>query len=180
MAQFEDSYKNKVAALLRVINVTRSLRDDNIPCQIEEGLFLGSIGAARNKVALKSSKINHILTVANALQPAFPNEFLYKIIPVMDKEDTNLRQYFDECFNFMDKAKSEGGGVLVHCMVGRSRSVTIVVAYLMKEYGMSLSQALEHVKRKRPVAAPNFGFTLQLQEFERSLKGGCEEREERA
>lgn len=50
-------------------------------------------------------------------------------------------------------------------------SVTIVVAYLMKEYGMSLSQALEHVKRKRPVAAPNFGFTLQLQEFERSLKG---------
>ncbi|GLT99787.1 hypothetical protein SLE2022_172030 [Rubroshorea leprosula] len=117
---------------------------DNVPCQIEEGLFLGSIAAANNKNALKSSNITHILTVAGSLRPAHTNDFVYKVIPVLDKEDTNITQ---------------------------SRSVTIVVAYLMKKRGMSPSQASEYVKSKRPQAAPNSGFLSQLQEFEKSLQG---------
>lgn len=39
----------------------------------------------------------------------------------MDKEDENLKQYFNECFNFIEEANRMGGGVLVHCFVGRSR-----------------------------------------------------------
>lgn len=39
----------------------------------------------------------------------------------MDREDTNLMLYFDECFNFIDEAKRLGGGVLVHCFMGISR-----------------------------------------------------------
>lgn len=49
--------------------------------------------------------------------------------------------------------------------------MTIVVAYLMKKHGMSLSQAMGHVKSRRPQAAPNAGFLLQLQELEKSLQG---------
>lgn len=49
--------------------------------------------------------------------------------------------------------------------------MTIVVAYLMKKHGMNLSQALEHVKSRRPQAAPNSGFISQLQSFERALHG---------
>jgi len=50
-------------------------------------------------------------------------------------------------------------------------SVTIVVAYLMKRHGMRLSEALAHVKSKRPQAGPNSGFISQLQDFEKSLQG---------
>jgi hypothetical protein len=50
-------------------------------------------------------------------------------------------------------------------------SVTIIVAYLMKSGGMSLSEALQHVKNKRPQAAPNRCFIGQLEEFEKSLQG---------
>ena len=50
-------------------------------------------------------------------------------------------------------------------------SVTVVVAYLMKKHGMSLSQALELVKSKRPIACPNGGFIAQLEKFEKSLLG---------
>lgn len=50
-------------------------------------------------------------------------------------------------------------------------SVTIVVAYLMKKHGMRLSQALAHVKCRRPQAAPNYGFISQLQQFEQNLQG---------
>lgn len=170
MDRIDERFREQVAAIQRVMLLTRCFKVDNVPCQIDEGLFLGSVGAASNKSELKSLNITHILTVANTLDPAHPNDFTYKVIEVTDKADTNIAQHFDECFNFIDEAKRLGGGVLVHCFLGRSRSVTIVIAYMMKRHGMSLSQALEHVKSRRQHAAPNYGFMLQLQNFEKSLR----------
>ncbi|XP_017975696.1 PREDICTED: dual specificity protein phosphatase 1B isoform X2 [Theobroma cacao] len=168
MDHIDNSIQNEIPETWRV---NRYFEASNALCQIEEGLFLGSLRDASNKSALKSSNVTHILTVANLSVPSYPNDFVYKIIEVMDREETNLMQYFDECFSFIDEAKRLGGGVLVHCFMGISRSVTMVVAYLMKKHGMSFSQALEHVKRRRPQASPNSGFILQLQHFEKTLQG---------
>ncbi|KAJ9700229.1 hypothetical protein PVL29_005855 [Vitis rotundifolia] len=121
MDRIDEQFRKQVAAIQRVMLLTRCLKVDNVPCQIDEGLFLGSVGAASNKSELKSLNITHILTVANMLEPAHPNDFTYKIIEVTDKADTNIAQHFDECFNFIDEAKRLGGGVLVHCFLGRSR-----------------------------------------------------------
>lgn len=46
---------------------------------------------------------------------------------VVDKEDTNLERYFDECVDFIDEAKRHGGSVLVHCFVGKSRRSVLFV-----------------------------------------------------
>ena len=47
--------------------------------------------------------------------------FCWKIEAVVDRDDEDLKQYFNECFDFIDEAKRLGGGVLVHCFAGRSR-----------------------------------------------------------
>jgi protein-tyrosine phosphatase len=47
--------------------------------------------------------------------------------------------------------------VLCHCLVGMSRSVTVVIAYLMLMKGMTLRDAAGLVKDKRPIAYPNLG-----------------------
>ncbi|XP_042967165.1 dual specificity protein phosphatase 1-like isoform X4 [Carya illinoinensis] len=179
MDQFDESFKNQKGGPLQVLKVTRYVKESDTLSEIEEGLFLGSIGAAKNKTALKSLNVTHVLTVASSLPPAHPNDFLYKVINVIDRKDTDMKQYFTECFDFIDEAKRLGSGVLVHCVAGKSRrlilpspsSVTIVVAYLMKKHGMSLLKALEHVKSRRSKAAPNSGFVSQLREFEKSLQG---------
>lgn len=44
---------------------------------------MGSVGAAYNKEALKSSNITHVLVVAKSLKQAFPNDFVYKMIEGM-------------------------------------------------------------------------------------------------
>ncbi|KAE9602120.1 putative phosphoric monoester hydrolase [Lupinus albus] len=168
---FDESMKKQITSLLRVMNLVKYCKQDSTPCKIDEGLFLGSLGASNNKDALKDLNVTHILTVAGTLAPAHPEDFVYKIIQVADRDDVNIKQYFDECFTFIDDSKRCGEGVLVHCYAGKSRSVTIVVAYLMKTRGMSLSEALQHVKGKRAVAAPNPGFIRQLQDFEKSLQG---------
>ncbi|XP_054808008.1 dual specificity protein phosphatase 1 isoform X2 [Prosopis cineraria] len=187
MDEVNETLKKQMAALLRVISAANYYKQDNVPCQIEEGLFLGSVGAAANKQALKNLNVTHVLTVANTLTPAHPNDFVYKTISVVDRDDADIKQYFSECFDFIDEGKRLGG-TLVHCFAGRSRrklvaafhrscfqytihNVTIVVAYLMKTHRMSLSQALEHVKSRRPTASPNLGFIRQLEDFEKSLQG---------
>ncbi|KAJ6794973.1 putative dual specificity protein phosphatase 1B [Iris pallida] len=170
MSMVAETQRNRIAAFLQAFCAAKYVREDNIPCQIEEGLFLGSVGVALNKEALKNLNITHVLIVAKSLDPAFPNDFTYKKIDVLDTSDTNLKEHFEECFDFIDSARKDGGGVLVHCFAGRSRSVTIILAYLMKKHRMSLSHALELVRSKRPQVGPNPGFMLQLQNFEKSLE----------
>ncbi|EFH65186.1 hypothetical protein ARALYDRAFT_339541 [Arabidopsis lyrata subsp. lyrata] len=71
------------------------------------------------------------------------------------------------CFSFIDQAIQSGGGVLVHCFMGMSRSLLIlvslgtvvrVVAYLMKKHGMGFSKAVELIRSRRHQAYPNSGF----------------------
>jgi protein-tyrosine phosphatase len=55
--------------------------------------------------------------------------------------------------------------VYVHCYAGVSRSVTIVVAYLMNCCKWNLKTALAFVQTKRIVAKPNDGFIEQLKKY---------------
>ncbi len=73
---------------------------------------------------------------------------------------------------FLDEARAQKRGVLVHCLAGISRSVTVTVAYLMQTLDKSLDDAYEIVKDRKPNISPNFNFMGQLLDFERQLNGG--------
>lgn len=48
--------------------------------------------------------------------------------------------------------------------MGKSRSVTITIAFLLRKYPqLSVDSALELIRKKRPLAEPNDGFMAQLQ-----------------
>lgn len=78
-------------------------------------------------------------------------------------------------FPVSDEARMNNCGVLVHCLAGISRSVTVTVAYLMQREHMSLNEAYDFVKRCKPNISPNFNFMGQLLDFERAL-GQTEEK----
>jgi hypothetical protein len=75
--------------------------------------------------------------------------------------------HFPRCFAFIDAALARGGGVLVHCAGGVSRSAAVVLGYLMARRGLTLDQSLAELRRARPWVNPNPGFVAQLREFER-------------
>merc|ERR1711972_941019 len=60
------------------------------------------------------------------------------------------------------KAPSSGA-LLVHCAMGKPRSASIVIAYIMREEGLSYEDALAAVQSIRRVVQPNTGFSHQLQ-----------------
>lgn len=51
-------------------------------------------------------------------------------------------------------------------MAGVSRSATLVIAYMMKRYRLSLKEAEQLVRSKRPFINPNPGFMKQLQLYD--------------
>lgn len=77
---------------------------------------------------------------------------------------------WDETHEFIASAISSGGVVLVHCLAGASRSASVVIAYIMKELGLTYAAARTHVTRARPIVQPNTGFEKQLTFYGNGLK----------
>ncbi|XP_063002241.1 dual specificity protein phosphatase 10-like [Elgaria multicarinata webbii] len=137
-------------------------------------LFLGNERDAQDLERMLSLNVGHVLNVTThlPLYHADSGRLRYKRLPATDNSRQDLRQYFEEAFEFIEEAHQSGKGVLIHCQAGVSRSATIVIAYLMKHTLMTMGDAYKYVKGRRPVISPNLNFMGQLLEFETDLNAG--------
>ncbi|XP_069073602.1 dual specificity protein phosphatase 22-A-like isoform X2 [Pleurodeles waltl] len=96
-------------------------------------------------------------------------EMTYLCIAASDSSSQNLIQHFKKCVKFIHDCRLRGGGCLVHCLAGVSRSTTILVAYLMTVTNLGWEDCLSAVRAVRPYVGPNLGFQQQLQEYQMTL-----------
>jgi protein-tyrosine phosphatase len=139
-------------------------------------LYLGSV----KTLSEHPEFLQHIGAVVSVIDAdRFPKKLLlhyvgrdrgYLYIDIDDDRHENLGQYFDQTHDFIKRHLDRGYNVYVHCVAGMSRSSSIVVAFLMKEFGYTAEEALNYVKRKRPIIRPNSGFIRQLLDYQRKLK----------
>jgi protein-tyrosine phosphatase len=123
--------------------------------KITDKLYLCDYNSATKYAELCSLGIKQILTVGNGMLHR-TEELRTKYIPIEDRSNENIKQYFTEAFEFINRDVT-----VVHCQMGISRSATIVIAYLMSG-GMDINYAYRYVKLRRPFINPNSGFTEQL------------------
>ena len=64
--------------------------NDNEPCLIIPGLFIGSAEAEGNDAALSSKKISHVLTVAEGLVASHPDKRRYLQVHINDSPDEDI------------------------------------------------------------------------------------------
>lgn len=133
--------------------------------KVLSGLYLGNFRDAKDSVQLSENKITHILSIHDNCRPILVDK-VYLCIPLSDSPTENISQYFSQCNDFIHNARVNGGNVLVHCLAGVSRSVTIVVAYVMSVTELGWRDSLNVVRGARNCASPNFGFQRQLLEFQ--------------
>lgn len=140
--------------------------------QIAPNLYISDYETSFNKQLLQEHKITHIITCVYGLTPRYPDEFIYKNIPLIDNPSENILCYFDDACEFIDDAIKNNGNVLVHCMYGASRSATIIAAYIMyKSKGdISPKYALKYLRKKRDAINPNTGYIDQLEQYYNDLK----------
>ena len=131
-------------------------------------LYVSSYNATKNKTLLEKNKITHIINcAADFCENVFESENKYTYLSFYLKDHVleNIECIFYECIKFIDSVKEKGGRVLVHCIQGISRSVTLVMAYLIYKNKLTYDKAFNIVQSKREISSPNFGFSIQLQNF---------------
>ncbi|CAD7962949.1 unnamed protein product [Amoebophrya sp. A120] len=107
----------------------------------------------------------------------------YLRLPMQDNASENLKQWYEQFFAFIEQCRiRDDGSLLVHCNQGVSRSVSLVIAYLLKYFQFADFEAcLREIKRKcRVNADPNDAFRRQLEDFTADLRCGKEKYEKEA
>eukprot|EP01114_Cavostelium_apophysatum_P021137 TRINITY_DN7286_c0_g1_i1.p1 TRINITY_DN7286_c0_g1~~TRINITY_DN7286_c0_g1_i1.p1 ORF type:complete len:258 (+),score=17.95 TRINITY_DN7286_c0_g1_i1:110-883(+) len=138
---------------------------------ITKNIYLGSMAASLDKERLKKEGITHILSIGASLHPrSYPEDFDYMYIDAFDVPFENVHTLFPIATKFIEDALQRGGKVLVHCKAGVSRSATLVIAYMMKQNGLSAEENIKNLQKIRPVIDPNPGFRKQLKHYEEILK----------
>ncbi|KAL0964174.1 hypothetical protein UPYG_G00320210 [Umbra pygmaea] len=146
--------------------------------QVWPNLYIGDEKTALERPGLVKMGVTHII---NAAEGTWNNvstgtdyyrdiHIVYCGIEADDSPTFNISPYFYSAANFIHQALSEPQNkVLVHCVMGRSRSVTLVLAYMMIKHGLTLVDSIGHVRKRRCIL-PNRGFLKQLRDLDIKLQ----------
>lgn len=158
-------------------------------------LYIGGLYALYQTDLIRAAGITHVLSVID-YDPLLQDKFAHLKhlhIRADDHPNENLLEHLPEAVKYIDQALKEvgkieqiekdtregniddAGGVFVHCAMGKSRSATLVVAYLMWKYGLDAGTALDQLCEGRPVCDPNPGFKEQLSVWDKMCKSQTQE-----
>ena len=164
-----DEETARVKALFAALLTARRVKSDADASEVAPGVFVGGVGAAKNRDGLLAHGVTHVLTVCNGISAFYEDDFTYGYARVEDNTSADIAAHFEYCYAFIVDALASGGRVFVHCFQGKSRSVAVCAMYLMRSEGLSADDALARVRAVRHVAAPNSGFVAALKALEARL-----------
>jgi protein-tyrosine phosphatase len=113
---------------------------------IIDRLYLGNREMAKDNRRLRENGVTHIVNCAEELPNYHPREFKYLSLKLKDP-DPGLATALGDAIRFIDEGRA-GGGALVHCFAGVSRSPAVILAYLCHHHAEPLESAarrLAHV-----------------------------------
>lgn len=139
------------------------------PTHIVDNIYLGSAINAASYYMLRNLGIKIIINVTNEISDYYPDEFTYVRIPVYDDNKQSIKDYLDntvETLNKYSRPLSNDNNILVHCFMGASRSVSIVLYYLIKRCQMD---DLERKLEIQSEAGINLETVIQEKKVDESL-----------
>jgi len=168
----------RATKLAKAFQFSKNLRSDRVPAEIRPGLFLGSLEAVKNSEFLKIHGVTTVLSLTGLVSSKTAAELLsvvgvahHVVVPIADTPKEDLLAILPQCFDAISRGiamwdpVTARGGILVHCVQGRSRSPAVVVAFLMKTEEMTFDAALHEVSKQRTGVALNPGFANQLRSW---------------
>ena len=139
------------------------------PTHIIDNIYLGSAYNAANYDILKEHNITVIFNVTNEIRDYFPDEFTYVRYKLYDNNKERIKSHVHDAYEKIKyHQQNTEGNIFIHCYMGKSRSATIVLFYIMKTMkhsdgsAYSFDDALEFLKSKRPIVNPTFRFTKDI------------------
>jgi protein-tyrosine phosphatase len=144
--------------------------------RIRPWLYVGTRHDVRNRTLLYANGITHMLQLATAVEQ---EGIVSRFLPIEDAEPLPLPA-LREAVDFVLDGKAHGGTILIACSGGFSRSVALAVATLKEAEGVTLSAALEDIRRRHSDAQPHPAIWDSLREhYQEEDSRPCASRERR-
>lgn len=162
----------------KIIYSTQHMIDTEFTAsQITDQLYIGNLSSVMNLDSMKANQFTHVLSIMNGGYAVYPEHFTYKVIHINDDPWVAIEKYFEESIQFIGSClEKKENKLIVHCHQGVSRSVSIVVAYLLwkknnvekilqNDVADEVQHMIQFVHSKRNVANPNIGFVNALENY---------------
>lgn len=137
-------------------------------------IYLGS-AQARLPELLRGQGITHVLSIGSEKGKNYvelnKDEFQLRHVHAEDIEGSLMRPGYEEMEvkGFLEEGTSSGNATLVHCAMGRSRSMTIVALFLVEKKGLPVMEALVLLLSARLDLRPQNSFIQELVDLEADL-----------
>ena len=141
-------------------------RETDHMVEIRPRLFIGMQVHATSDAELRVANIKHIVSMAkehSRLETTNTNDFKFHWFPLVDIDtEFALAAFVKAAKVIHDVLVNTKDAVLVHCHLGKSRSVAAAMAYLIMYDNHTVDTALSAIKKAKPHARPNDGYIRQL------------------
>jgi protein-tyrosine phosphatase len=145
--------------------------------RITNQIWLGNYVDSSNETFIKNQNIKVIVNCSRDLPFYFnKNEvpFRYRIPVDDDRQDNSIQVmflYLSKIVELIKRHVSRGENIYIHCHAGMQRSACVMAAYLMAVRGFSPAEAIQYIKRLRPIAfTPFVNFQKSLDNYGMTLK----------
>lgn len=130
---------------------------------VYDDLYVGESGALSQLDTVRAEGITAIVRLDQIPRKdgQWPDPFLLLDMPIPDGEHID-GDTIDTITAYIHEQLEAGRKVLVHCHMGVSRSVAMVMAYLIAYEGMSLAEAFGTVREGREIAYPHEMLLVSL------------------
>ena len=133
------------------------------PSYIKDRIYLGSAFNAATKSTLDNLNIKYIINVTDKIENYFPNSYEYETYIIEDNDQQHIIPYLENSYKKIKEFQHRNNGnILVHCVMGASRSASVVCYYLMREYRLNPKDIYEAMKLKRECVNPSNTFYRDL------------------
>jgi len=138
------------------------------PHKVDHNIYLGSAFNAADKEWLEEREITSVVNVTPSISNYYPDDYTYYNYGATDLSNSSLLGFYERFYRLLTENPDEVW--FVHCFAGKSRSVALVLYYLMRTYDLSLERAIRHLKRCRPCININQVFIDEIKSLTQTSK----------
>lgn len=131
--------------------------------QIVKNLYLSGVNFVKT-----ATNIKFIINVAKECN--YDTNIPFLKYDIADNFTQNIMDNMDDIVDIIKQNQNRNVDTLIHCQMGKSRSASFVIGYLMKHENMTLDKAYNFLVNKHEIL-PNISFMRQLMNYEKKIYG---------
>jgi len=135
-----------------------------------KSIYISDANSASDATMLRDHGIKSVVSIRTPyiiMSPVYAaidaNEEVNKLVLYFsDHVTTDITAYITLVNEFIDNSFFNNASPLIHCSAGKSRSVSLLIAYIILTYNITFQEAYDMVHTVRPEIEINDGFKHKL------------------